>query len=49
MTRANELEQINNNIKLLNEMLTKYDQKTSNLSEKETIRVNIHLIEYKKV
>ncbi len=36
--RKNELDQINNGIKLLSEMLNEYDKKKSNLSEKETIK-----------
>lgn len=36
--RINELEKINNNIKLLNEMLSEYDSNTAKSSEKETIK-----------
>lgn len=39
--RVNELEQINNSIKLLNEMLNQYDNNTTNLAEKETIKVSL--------
>lgn len=37
-TRINELEKINNNIKLLSEMLFEYDPKQARSSEKETIK-----------
>ena len=38
-TRINELEKINNNIKLLNEMLSQFNAKSSKQSEKETLKV----------
>jgi ADP-ribosylation factor-binding protein GGA len=38
-TRINELELMNNNVKLLNDMLLNYNQKLSSESEKETIKV----------
>jgi hypothetical protein len=38
-TRINELELINNNIKLLNDMLLNYNPTATNESEKETIKV----------
>jgi ADP-ribosylation factor-binding protein GGA len=38
-TRINELEQINNNIKLLTEMLDEYVKNKATSSEKETIKV----------
>ena len=38
-TRINELEQINNNIKLLTEMLDEYVKNKVTSSEKETIKV----------
>lgn len=40
-TRINELEQINNNIKLLSEMLHEYDKHKVTTSEKETIKVRL--------
>ena len=40
-TRINELEQINNNIKLLSEMLHEYNKHKVTTSEKETIKVRI--------
>ena len=39
-TMINELELMNNNIKLLNEMLLNFNRKLSSESEKETIKVN---------
>lgn len=42
--RINELELVNNNVRLLNDMLLSYNQKSSTESERETIKVNYELI-----